>query len=58
MESSEARGRGCRRSARSGGIGEAVEVDGVLRGRRWRRAPGEAVKVEGEAIEWRRGRSG
>jgi hypothetical protein len=37
------------------GIGEAVEVDGVLRGRRRRRAPGESIKVEGEAIEWHRG---
>jgi hypothetical protein len=36
-----------------GGIDEAVEVDGVLRGRRRWRAPGEAV--EGEAIERRRG---
>jgi hypothetical protein len=41
--------------AHSLGIGEAVEVDGVLWGRRRRRAPGEAIEVEGEAIEWRRG---
>jgi hypothetical protein len=54
------------RSARSGastkrtvgGVGEAVEVDGVLRGQRQRCALGEAVKAEGEAIERRRGRSG
>jgi hypothetical protein len=38
-----------------GGVGEAVEVDGVLRGRRRRRAPGEAIEVEGEAIKRRRG---
>jgi hypothetical protein len=37
-------------------LGEAVEVDGMLRGRRRWRAPGEAV--EGEAIEWHRVRSG
>jgi hypothetical protein len=37
--------------------GEAVEVDGVLRGRRRQRALGEAVKVEGEAIERHRGRA-
>jgi hypothetical protein len=41
-----------------GGVNEFVEVDGVLRGRRRRCAPGEAVEVEGEAIERRRGRSG
>jgi hypothetical protein len=44
-----------------GGIGEVVEVDGVLWGRRRRRALGEAVEgevVEGEAIERRRGKSG
>jgi hypothetical protein len=37
------------------GVGEAIEVDGVLRGRRRRRVAGEAVEVEGKAIEWRRG---
>jgi hypothetical protein len=41
-----------------GGVGEAVEVDGVLRSRRRQRAPGEAVEVEGEAIEQRQGGSG
>jgi hypothetical protein len=51
----------------AGGVGEAVEVDGVLRGRRWRRAPAKVVEVDGvlwgrrrrrapgEAIERRRG---
>jgi hypothetical protein len=38
-----------------GGVGEAVEVDGVLQGRRQGRAPGEAVEAMvcsgGEAIE-------
>jgi hypothetical protein len=29
------------------GIEEAVEVNDVLRGRRWWRAPGEAVEVNG-----------
>jgi hypothetical protein len=38
-----------------GGISEAVEVDGMLRGWRWWRAPREVVEVEGEAIERRRG---
>jgi hypothetical protein len=33
------------------GIGEAVEVDGMLRSRRRRRAPGEAIEVEGKAVE-------
>jgi hypothetical protein len=50
---------GVERSTRSGAsvkltvgdINEAIEVDGVLWGRRRRRAPGEAVEVEGEAIE-------
>jgi hypothetical protein len=37
--------------------GEAVEVDGVLRGRRRRRALSEAVEVEGKAIEQHRGRA-
>jgi hypothetical protein len=54
------------RSARSGvsakhmvgGISEAVEVDGVLRGRRRQHAPGEAIKVKGVVIKRRRGRSG
>jgi hypothetical protein len=41
-----------------GGIGEAVEVDGVLRGRRRQHAPGEAIKVKGVVIKRRRGRSG
>jgi hypothetical protein len=30
-----------------GDVGETVEVDGVLRGQRWRRALGEAVEVNG-----------
>jgi hypothetical protein len=30
-----------------GGVGEAIEVDGVLRGRRWQRAPGKADEVDG-----------
>jgi hypothetical protein len=34
-----------------GGISEAVEVDGVLCGQRRRCALGEAVMVEGEAVE-------
>jgi hypothetical protein len=38
-----------------GGVGEAVEVDGVLWGRRQRCALGEVVEVEGEVIEWHRG---
>jgi hypothetical protein len=33
------------------GVGEAVEVDGVLRSRRRRHAPGEAIEVEGKAVE-------
>jgi hypothetical protein len=59
---------GVERSARSGasvkrtvgGIGEAIEFDGVVQGQRRQRALGEAVEVEGEgkAIEQRRGRSG
>jgi hypothetical protein len=38
-----------------GGVGEVVEVDDVLQGWRRRRAPGKAIKVEGEAIERHRG---
>jgi hypothetical protein len=38
-----------------GGVGEVVEVDDVLRGWRRRCAPGEAIEVEGEAIERHRG---
>jgi hypothetical protein len=41
-----------------GGVGKAIEVDGVLQGRRRRCTPGEAVEVEDEAIKWRRGRRG
>jgi hypothetical protein len=37
------------------GVDEAVEVDGMLRGRRRWRAPGKAVQVKGKAIERRRG---
>jgi hypothetical protein len=33
------------------GIGEAVEVDNMLWGWRWRHGPGKAVEVKDEAIK-------
>jgi hypothetical protein len=56
VERSTLSGASVKRTVR--GVSEAVEVNGVLRGRRRQRAPGKVVEVEGKAIERRRGQSG